>query len=191
MKSHNKIVLLALFFTIVVFSDCFVNQAFAASCQTRTAGCRTNDINETQCCNGGGTWHNGEDCSGANLCATEEGETGTQINVDMGEVTGNDAAFNYNDRLLLRPGGEAVAARYESIFSIVNLVVKYLYIAAGLVFFALILTSGYRLVFMGDKQKAWSSVKSNLTTGVIGLIIMFAVYWIIAIIEKLTGLNII
>lgn len=115
--------------------------------------------------------------------------------VDMGAPTSNNVPFDFTRTLLLNNtasnnGANLVKNRYSSIAAIVNLVIKYLFLAGGVVFFALILISGYKLVFLGDKQKALSDVKKNLTTGVLGLLIMFAVFWIIRIIELLTGLQI-
>ncbi len=115
--------------------------------------------------------------------------------VDMGAPTSNNVPFDFTRDLLLNntagnSGANLVKNRYSSIAAVVNLVIKYLFLAGGVVFFALILISGYKLVFLGDKQKALSDVKKNLTTGVLGLLIMFAVFWIIRIIETITGLGI-
>ncbi|MDO5561460.1 MAG: hypothetical protein Q4G02_01665 [bacterium] len=98
--------------------------------------------------------------------------------------------YFFDDFLLNSNTGERVSDRYLSTSDLVNVIVRYLFIAGGVVFFALIIYSGYKLVFMGDKQKALSSVKQYLTTGVIGLAIMLAAYWIVQIIETITGLTI-
>ena len=125
----------------------------------------------------------------------EDAKKNTTEKVDMGAPTSNNLPFDFTRDLLLNntagnSGANLVKNRYSSIAAVVNLVIKYLFLAGGVVFFALILISGYKLVFLGDKQKALSDVKKNLTTGVLGLLIMFAVFWIIRIIETITGLSI-
>lgn len=104
-------------------------------------------------------------------------------------LAASDRYYFFGD-FLLNSQGERVSDRYLSASDLVNVVVRYLFIAGGVVFFALIIYSGYKLVFMSDKQKALSSVKQYLTTGVIGLVIMLAAYWIVQIIETITGLTI-
>ncbi len=115
--------------------------------------------------------------------------------VEMGSPTSDNVEFDFARSLLLNntagnDGANLVKNRYSSVGAVVNLIIRYLFLAGGVVFFVLILISGYKLVFLGDKQKALSDVKKNLTTGVLGLLIMFAVFWIIKIIEALTGLSI-
>lgn len=115
--------------------------------------------------------------------------------VNMGSPTSNNVPFDFARSLLLNNNdaenrANLVKNRYSNVGAVVNLIIRYLFLAGGVVFFVLILISGYKLVFLGDKQKALSDVKKNLTTGVLGLLIMFAVFWIIKIIEALTGLSI-
>ncbi len=107
---------------------------------------------------------------------------------DIGGVTGNDTPLDFAGELLLNnEEGTAVQDVFGTVSSIVDLIVRYLFIAGGILFFVLILISGYRLIFLGDKQKAVSSVRTNLTIGVVGLMIMFGAFWILEIIETLTG----
>ena len=71
--------------------------------------------------------------------------------------------------------------------SMVSYLARLLTIAAGTMFFFLILVSGFRVVFSANKQEAFQSVRKNLTTGVIGLVAVFAAYWIAAILYQITG----
>ena len=99
--------------------------------------------------------------------------------------------YNYFKDFWLKAGDKSSAVgtndNYTTVGSIINVAVTYLMWGAGLIFFALILVSGYRLAFMPDKERAWSTVKQYLTTGVVGLIIVFSAYWIVQIIFKLVG----
>lgn len=111
--------------------------------------------------------------------------------LNVGTATGDSSAhYFFDDFILNSETSERVSDRYLSASDLVNVIIRYIFLAGAIVFFALIVYSGYKLVFMSDKQKALSSVKQYLTTGVIGLAIMIAAYWIIQIIEVITGLKI-
>ncbi|MBQ6154741.1 hypothetical protein IJJ27_00040 [bacterium] len=98
--------------------------------------------------------------------------------------------FRYTDHLLA-VAGDTSSAVTRNYFSdpgvLINHLVRLLFLGAGTMFFFLVLLSGYRLVFMGDKQQALEQNKRNLTTGVIGLLVVFAAYWLVEIIFILTG----
>ncbi len=112
--------------------------------------------------------------------------------LELGEPTATSGEFEYFDEYLLKAGDKSskVSGKYGTVADLVNIIIKYLFIAGGITFLALILFSGYKIAFMGDKQKALSDVKQYLTTGIIGLLVMFAAYWIVQIIELLTGTQI-
>lgn len=191
-----KFLLTSLFLLIFVFSCSseikaaeVANGELSGSCTTTTDGTTNCEIKtQTACTTEGGTY-------GGDNTTCDSKEENTSKTVNMGAPTSNNVPFDFTRTLLLNNtagnnGANLVKNRYSSIAAIVNLVIKYLFLAGGVVFFALILISGYKLVFLGDKQKALSDVKKNLTTGVLGLLIMFAVFWIIRVIETITGLSI-
>jgi hypothetical protein len=93
--------------------------------------------------------------------------------------------FDFFESLVLSGSTKKVKTEYNSVAGMINLVVKFITVAAGTGFFILSLVSGYKMVFSGDKDKTLSSVKENLRTGLIGLIIVFAAYWIVELLSKL------
>jgi len=70
----------------------------------------------------------------------------------------------------------------------VNLVVRNIFIVAGLILFMLIIYSGF--IFISGGEKEVTKAKDILTTAIIGLLIMFAAYWIVQIIKIVTGADI-
>ena len=178
---------------LLVFSVSFslkIGAEEIAETEVKTGACTTTDaLGATSCI-----------VIAKSACIAEGGEYGgddtvcDSTKVNMGAPTGDNLPFDFARSLLLNntsnESGNLVKNRYSSVGAIVSLIIRYLFLAGGVVFFVLILISGYKLVFLGDKQKALSDVKKNLTTGVMGLLIMFAVFWIIRIIEALTGLAI-
>ncbi|MBD3250614.1 MAG: hypothetical protein GF381_03540 [Candidatus Pacebacteria bacterium] len=88
----------------------------------------------------------------------------------------------------LRVGGGTVAEKYQTPADLVNLLVPNLFIVAGLIVFFLIIGAGFSYIkdSSGNKEEA-----KNLATGaVVGFVVMFSAYWIIQIIEAVTGTDI-
>ncbi len=59
---------------------------------------------------------------------------------------------------------------------------------AGVILFLLIIFSGYKFIRSGTKGK--DEAKQILTAAVTGYVIMFAAYWIVQILEVVTGAEI-
>lgn len=76
--------------------------------------------------------------------------------------------------------------------SLVGFIVSNLYILAGVVLLFLIIFAGFGILKgagAGDQQKT-SQGKQAFTAAIIGFLIIFASYWIIQLIEAITGLKI-
>lgn len=64
-------------------------------------------------------------------------------------------------------------------------------IIAGIFFLILVITAGYRMLnHAGDVQK-FATGKDVITYALLGFLIIFAAYWIIQIVETMTGFKII
>jgi hypothetical protein len=83
----------------------------------------------------------------------------------------------------------AVSAVYDSPAFLVNLIVRNLFIVAGVIFFLMIIFAGYRMILGG--QKGAEDAKNIFNNAIIGFIIMFSAYWIVQIISYMTGVSII
>ena len=82
-----------------------------------------------------------------------------------------------------------VVASYSNFGAIINFLARVLTIAAGVLFFFLILTSGYKLVMSGDKEGALREVRKRLTIGVVGLVVVMAAYWVSQLLLNITGIS--
>ena len=74
-----------------------------------------------------------------------------------------------------------------------NFIAPFLYtaiIGAGLVSFILIVGAGVTMIASAGDKQAQEKGKNAITAGVIGLVLVFAAYWIIEIIQVLTGIDI-
>lgn len=88
----------------------------------------------------------------------------------------------------LRLKNGTVAEKYKTPADFVNLIVGNIFIVAGLVIFFLIIGAG--LSFLKDSSGSKEEAKNLATGAVIGFVIMFSAYWIIQIIEAVTGTTI-
>lgn len=93
----------------------------------------------------------------------------------------------------LRPSqGIAGKPEYQTLGGIVSILLKNAYIIAGIVFFFLLLFGGFGIIMGagGGDPKKTAQGQQAVTSALIGFLIIFASYWIIQIIQVITGLNI-
>ena len=77
---------------------------------------------------------------------------------------------------------------YQTPAGLVNLIVSNLFVAAGVFIFIAFIVAGFKFI-AGGKSGVEDSKKIT-TTAVAGFVIMFSAYWIVKIIEQITGANI-
>ena len=83
--------------------------------------------------------------------------------------------------------GQSIGEVYSNPSVLVNTLVRNLFVFAGIILFFMIMFAGFKFISQGTKGK--DEAKSILTTAVIGFIIMFAAYWIVQILQILTGMS--
>ena len=116
----------------------------------------------------------------------EEGASGIENSnspADTAEVN-----INLSEKLVL-DDGRSVQDAFSKPSDMVNLIVRVVFIAAGIILFALVIGAGFTLISGGD-GKNLDKAKTTLTGAIAGFMIMFAAYWIMQIISMLTGANI-
>lgn len=88
--------------------------------------------------------------------------------------------------------GDSVGDNYNSVAPLISSLLKYSLMIAGIILLGLIIFGGFSMIASagsGDSKKAEQS-KKTITSAVIGFLVVFCSYFIIQIIELLTGLNI-
>jgi hypothetical protein len=96
------------------------------------------------------------------------------------------AGFALSDCLTLTDGSR-VSDTFKTPASMINLIVANVMILAGIIFFFMIIYSGYLLITGGTKGT--DQAKQMLTTAVIGIVLMFSAYWIVQIVQYVTGVS--
>lgn len=88
--------------------------------------------------------------------------------------------------------GGSIGQTYTSFGPLINAILKNSLIVAGIIFLALLIFGGISMIASAgsnDSKKAAQS-KQAITSAIIGFVIVFSAYFIIQIIEVITGLNI-
>ena len=84
------------------------------------------------------------------------------------------------------------ATKFSTLGSLISVVLPNLYILAGIIFLILLIFGGLNLITAaggGDAQKTEQGKKA-VTAAIVGFLIIFASWWIIQIIEVITGIDI-
>lgn len=103
------------------------------------------------------------------------------------------AQVSIGNELILGPNKPiAGVPMYQTLGGLVSILLKNAYLLAGILLFLLLIFGGLGLIMSagsGDAKKT-AQGQQAITTALIGFLIIFASYWIIQIIETVTGLNI-
>jgi len=93
----------------------------------------------------------------------------------------------------LKPGlGIGDVTTYQTIGGIVSIILKNVYILAGITLFFLLIFGGIGIIMGagGGDPKKTAQGQQAVTSALIGFLVIFASYWIIQIIQILTGVQI-
>lgn len=79
---------------------------------------------------------------------------------------------------------------YQSIGDFISAILPNIYIIAGIIVFFLFIGGGFMLITSGDNPDQKGNGAKAVTAAVVGFIIIFVSYWIVQIVEILTGIDI-
>ncbi len=105
----------------------------------------------------------------------------------MNNLIAQATTINVADKIRLK-SGVSYRAVYDSPSVFVNVIVRTIFVAAGVVIFFMIIAAGYS--FLQGESKGKEQSKTMITGAVIGFLVMFSAYWIVQIIQALTGTEI-
>jgi hypothetical protein len=87
-------------------------------------------------------------------------------------------------------GKTPVATYYGTPAALLKVIVPNMFIAAGLIVFALLVFGGFSIIFSGGETKKYEEGTKAIMSAGIGFAIVITAYWVIQIIELFTGLKI-
>ncbi len=74
--------------------------------------------------------------------------------------------------------------------AIINLVLPYVFIIAGLILLFFLIAGGFQLMTSPGDEKAVASAKAKITNALIGFLLLFVSYWIVQIIQTILGFSV-
>ncbi len=98
-----------------------------------------------------------------------------------------DIGINLADYLTLK-GGKKVSEIYKTPADMVNLLVSNVFVIAGFMLLIFIIMAGFK--FIAGGSKGMEEAKTMMGGVLTGFVVMFAAYWIIQILELVTGVKI-
>lgn len=72
---------------------------------------------------------------------------------------------------------------------LIGLIIPYIFGIAGIILLLNIITSGFKMMTSAGEPKALQSAQAKLTTSLIGILILFASFWLVSLIFKFLGIN--
>lgn len=84
---------------------------------------------------------------------------------------------------------QSVGEVFDNPVDLINLLVPNIFIIAGTVMLFLLIGGGFTII-TGGGAEAVNKGKQQITLAILGFLIMFGAYWIIQIIELITGVKI-
>ena len=96
--------------------------------------------------------------------------------------------FDLGSKLFFQ--GTAASTQYKDTSSLINNILPNVYIAAGIIIFFMIVFGGFTMIANAGDSHKMDDGKKIITSALVGLLVVFASYWIIQIIQVVTGLQI-
>ncbi len=105
-----------------------------------------------------------------------------------GSGSGGSGGINLGGYFLLGKQNKTVASVYGTPAVLVRQVVNALLVIGAIVYFLIIIYTGFKFVYQGSK--GLEEARGILLAATAGFILMFAAYWIVQIVAFVTGANI-
>lgn len=86
--------------------------------------------------------------------------------------------------------GTAATTEYSTTSDLINNILPNIYIAGGIIIFFMILIGGFTIIANAGNADKIADGTKTITSAIMGLLVLFASYWIIQIIQVTTGVSI-
>ena len=94
------------------------------------------------------------------------------------------------DKINLQPGGQFSALQDLTIGGIVAGLIRLILVVAALVFFFILVIGGIRWIASGGDKAQTEAARNQITAALVGLVIVFAAWAIVQLINTFFGINI-
>lgn len=98
------------------------------------------------------------------------------------------SGFDLGSKLLFQ--GESATTAYPTVGNLVNNILPNVYVAGGLIIFFMVVFGGFTIISNANNPDKMKEGTKTITSAIIGLLVLFSSYWIIQIIQVVTGVSI-
>lgn len=95
---------------------------------------------------------------------------------------------------LTLPGGmtidDPMRGKFKTLADVINEFLKYLFPLAGLVLLGVLILGGFQLLTSGGNPETVQKGKDKIVSGIVGFLILALAYWIVEILGKVFGIEI-
>jgi hypothetical protein len=98
------------------------------------------------------------------------------------------AGFNLGEKLRFQ--SDSANAVYGSTSDLVNNILPNVYVGAGIIIFFMFILGGFKVLSSASDTSKLEEGKKTITFAIMGLLVVFGSFWIIQIIQVITGLQI-
>ena len=102
----------------------------------------------------------------------------------------NVAVVYAADEIKLKPGGDWAGIQDLTIGGIVAGLIRLILVIAALVFFFILVIGGIRWIASGGDKAQTENARNQITAALVGLVIVFAAWAIVQLINTFFGINI-
>lgn len=192
----NKFLYSLFLLTVIVIGNLFINSPVQAAVCGEKYAAGTDTCN----CEGGSESVLGDPVQSTTMCC------GWVVNnscVDMNEEALDPFGGVTNETLdtlnpLMIGGGEDIndispsdqATALSKPGGIINRALQFAFPLAGLILFVMIVMGGFQMIAGATSKKSLEDGQKRVTAAIVGFIILFAAYWLIQLVEQITGVNI-
>lgn len=96
--------------------------------------------------------------------------------------------FDLGEKLKFQ--GASATTEYSGVGNLINNILPNIYIAGGVIIFFMIVMGGFTILSNAGNPDKIKDGGKTITSAIIGLLVLFASYWIIQIVQVVTGLPI-
>lgn len=80
--------------------------------------------------------------------------------------------------------------KFQTVADVINEALKYIFPAAGLVLFFMLIAGGFQLLTSTGNPEATSKGYKKILFAIIGFLVIFISYWLIQILETILGIKV-
>lgn len=99
--------------------------------------------------------------------------------------TGRDVEIDYPTEVLKEP-----RFKFETLADVISEALKYVFPAAGLILFFMLITGGFQLLTSAGDPERTKKGYGKIIWAIIGFLVIFIAYWLIQILEAILGIKV-